>query len=65
MRSGEHQLTAAVIDAANGFAYFGTQTFGTNVFPGIVVKINLNNFTRVGNLTLNARENSVAIDVCH
>ena len=57
-RSGAITLTAfedhpfaAVIDTANGFAYFGTLTS-----PGIVVKVRLSDFTRVGALVLNPDE---------
>jgi len=42
---------SAVIDAANGFAYFGTETY-----PGIVVKVRLSDFTSVGALALNPGE---------
>ena len=45
--SGEYNPFAAVIDAANGFAYFGTQTS-----PGVIIKVRLSDFTRVGTLTL-------------
>ena len=48
LNSGEDALFSAVIDTANGFAYFGTLTS-----PGIVVKVRLSDFTRVGALTLN------------
>jgi hypothetical protein len=51
---GENILYSAVIDAGNGYAYFGTVTS-----PGIVVKVRLSDFTRVGNLTLNPGENSL------
>ena len=40
-----------MIDPASGFAYFGTDTI-----PGIVVKVQLSDFTRVGALTLNPGE---------
>src|SRR2546428_7771099 len=42
---------AAAVDLAAGFAYFGTETS-----PGIVVKVRLADFTRVGALTLNPGE---------
>jgi hypothetical protein len=42
---------ACVLDAANGFAYFGTDTS-----PGKILKIRLSDFTQVGVLTLNAGE---------
>jgi len=51
LNPGEDKLFSAVIDSANGFAYFGT---GTS--PGVVVKVRLSDFTRVGALTLNTGE---------
>ncbi|MFC1506506.1 hypothetical protein ACFLQ6_05475, partial [Thermoproteota archaeon] len=45
LNTGENDLWSAVIDSANGYAYFGTDTG-----PGIVVKVNLTDFTRVGSL---------------
>jgi uncharacterized repeat protein (TIGR01451 family) len=51
LNAGEDDLDSAVIDPASGFAYFGT---GTD--PGIVVKVRLSDFTRVGALTLNQGE---------
>jgi hypothetical protein len=54
MNAGENALLCAVIDTANGFAYFGTDTT-----PGRVVKVSLSTFARVGALTLNAGENSL------
>lgn len=42
---------AAVIDTGNGFAYFGTLTT-----PGIIVKVRLSDFTRVGAIVLNPNE---------
>jgi len=59
----EDGLTSAVIDTANGFAYFGTFTAS-----GKVVKVNLKTFTRVGVITLNTGEdvlNSAVIDTLH
>ena len=50
-RLGEITFTTAVIDAAAGFAYFGTDDI-----PGRVVKAKLSDFTRVSALTLNAGE---------
>ncbi len=51
LESGEDSVVSAVIDAANGYAYFGT-----NTFPGQVVKVALGAGaappTRVGALTL-------------
>ncbi len=49
---GENHLVSAVIDEANGFAYFGTYTN-----PGIVVKIDLSTFTRVAAVTFDVGEN--------
>jgi len=64
---GEAYPTSAVIDTANGFAYFGT---GTS--PGMVVKVALgagsNPPVRVGTLELNAGEDqltSAIIDTAH
>src|SRR5439155_21235918 len=51
LNPGEDKLFSAVIDSANGFAYFGT---GTS--PGVVVRVSLSDFTRVGALTLNTGE---------
>jgi hypothetical protein len=45
-------LGSVVIDTGKRFAYFGTFTT-----PGIVVKINLATFTRVGAITLKTGEN--------
>jgi len=50
--AGENFLYSAVIDAAAGFAYFGT-----NTSPGIVVKVRLSDFSRVSALTLSPGEN--------
>ncbi|MFC1505685.1 hypothetical protein ACFLQ6_01290, partial [Thermoproteota archaeon] len=55
LNTGENRLASAVIDSANGYAYFGAYTD-----PGIVVKVNLTDFTRVGSLTLNTGENTLA-----
>lgn len=52
LAQGEDLLTAAVVDSANGFAYFGTYTS-----PGFVVKVRLSDFTRVGAINLNTGEN--------
>jgi hypothetical protein len=54
LNRGEDSLNCAVIDTANGFAYFGTSTT-----PGIVVKVSLATFTKVGALTLAAGEDSL------
>ncbi len=61
--AGEDYLTSAVLDQAHGFAYFGTYTS-----PGVVVKIDLATFTRVGALTLDPGEDglsSAVIDQTH
>jgi hypothetical protein len=47
LHTGEDSILSAVIDTSNGYAYFGTHTS-----PGIVVKVRLSDFTRVGALTL-------------
>jgi len=56
--AGEDRLLSAVIDAASGYAYFGT-----NTIPGRVVKISLgegsNPPTRVGSVTLGVDENAL------
>jgi hypothetical protein len=52
--SYEDRFFAAVIDAGNGFAYFGTLTT-----PGRIVKVRLSDFTEVGTLTLNPDEYSL------
>ncbi len=54
LNPGEGDVTAAVVDAANGFAYFGT-----NSRPSVVVKVRLLDFTRVATLTLNAPEDYI------
>ena len=63
LKPGETNLYSAVIDTANGFAYFGTVTS-----PGIIVKVRLSDFTRVAALTLNPGENylySAVIDTAN
>src|SRR3989442_4719989 len=45
LNPGEEYLCSAIIDSANGFAYFGTFTS-----PGVVVKVRLSDFTRVRNV---------------
>lgn len=52
--SNEIFLRSAVIDTANGFAYFGTDRS-----PGAVVKVRLSDFTRVGKITLNTGEGAL------
>ncbi len=54
LNPGEDNLRAAVIDATGTFAYFGTSTK-----PGIIVKVRLSDFTRVGALKLAAGENQI------
>jgi fibronectin type III domain protein len=48
LNSGENQLSAATIDSAGGFAYFGTG----NIVDGLIIKIRLSDFTRVGALNV-------------
>ncbi|MBI4341918.1 MAG: filamentous hemagglutinin N-terminal domain-containing protein, partial [Candidatus Omnitrophica bacterium] len=55
LESPEKFLLSAIIDQPNGFAYFGTFTS-----PGIIVKVRLSDFTRVGQLVLNTGENDLA-----
>ncbi len=60
---GEDFFWPAAIDQTNGFAYFGTYTQ-----PCQVVKVRLNDFTRVGAITLGEGQNecsSAAIDVAN
>ncbi|HZE69172.1 MAG TPA: hypothetical protein VE135_06550 [Pyrinomonadaceae bacterium] len=52
--SNEIFLRSAVIDTANGFAYFGSDTS-----PGAVIKVRLSDFTRVGKITLNSGEGAL------
>ena len=54
MAAGENNPYPCVIDAAAGFAYFGTLTT-----PGRIVKIQLSDFTRVGAITLESGEDSL------
>jgi hypothetical protein len=58
LNTGENTLRSGVIDAANGYAYFGTSTS-----PGQVVKVALGSGaatpTRTGAVTLDAGENSL------
>lgn len=57
---GENSSRTAVIDRNNGYAYFGTHTS-----PGQIIKIDLNNFQRVGAITLKTDEgylNAAVID---
>lgn len=51
---GEDEFHSAVIDPDGRYAYFGTDTE-----PGIVVKVDLATFKRVGALTLNSMERFV------
>ncbi len=55
---GESMLETAVIDPSHGFAYFGTYTA-----PGVVVKVRLSGFYRVGALTLQAGEDRLTAAV--
>src|SRR3989442_2795988 len=54
LNAGENHLRSAVVDAAGGYAYVGTETS-----PGIVVKVRLSDFTRVAGLTLNPGEDGL------
>jgi hypothetical protein len=57
LNSDEGGPYAAVIDPAGGFAYFLTApSTGLGFDPGVVVKVRLSDFTRVGALTLNSGE---------
>ena len=58
LNAGEDYLASAVLDAADGYAYFGTDTT-----PGRVVKVRLSDFTRVTGLTLAAGEDSLSAAV--
>jgi|GEM_PF-2470854 len=52
--STENDLTSAVVDPKNGFAYFGT---GTS--PGVVVKYRMSDSKTLAILTLNSGENNL------
>lgn len=54
LNSDEINLTSAVIDQTNGFAYFGTGWASSN--PGKIIKIRLSDFSRQETLTLNLGE---------
>lgn len=54
--SNGNNLSGAVIDASNGFAYFGTSE---GVVPASILKIRLSNLTLAGTITLNPGEFSV------
>src|SRR2546427_2869121 len=58
LNPGETGLYAAVIDSANGFAYFAAD-------QRTVVKIRLSDFTRVGALTLDGDPESAVIDAAN
>ena len=53
LNTGENYLASAVLDAAGGYAYFGTYPLGR------VVKVRLSDFTRVAGLTLSGGEDSL------
>jgi hypothetical protein len=53
--AGDPPYRSAVIDEANGFAFFGTDTA-----PGQVVKVNLSTFTVTGTITLPTSESNLA-----
>jgi hypothetical protein len=55
LQRGDCQLTAAAIDSAAGFAYFGTHTA-----PGAILKVRLADFTVAGTLTLQPGEDYIA-----
>jgi hypothetical protein len=46
VNAGEDYLTAAVVDATKGYAYFGT-----NTQPGKIIKVRLSDFTQQATLT--------------
>ncbi len=48
-------VTTAVIDEVNGYAYFGTYSQ-----PGIVIKVRLSDFTKIGVVNLDAEENNIS-----
>lgn len=52
------KVASAVIDTANGFAYFGTTTI-----PGKIIKVNTSTFTVVDRLILNSGENIIQTGV--
>ena len=55
LNPGEGSLNSALIDPAEGFAYFATQTTTTpteNVISSEIIKINLGSFKRASTLTL-------------
>src|SRR4051812_40697583 len=47
LQPGENNLYSGAVDAANGFAYFGT-----NTWPCRVMKVRLSDFTRVDSLSI-------------
>jgi len=51
LNPGEYRLVTAAIDTVNGFAYFVARG-GSGGGPGVVVKVRLSDFTRVGALIL-------------
>ncbi len=55
--SGDAQIQSGVIDPAGAFAYFGTETF-----PGKIVKVDLANMTRVGSIAPGGGFSSGVID---
>ena len=58
--SNANNLSAAVIDSANGFAYFGTSE---GVVPAMILKIRLTDLTLAATLPLNPGEFSVGAAV--
>ena len=55
LEPGDDHLTAAAIDEAGGYAYFGTRT-------GLVVKVRLADFARVGMLNLGIEVQSAVVE---
>ena len=61
---GEEIVFSGAIDASNHFAYFGTINRNGKGEPGKIVKVSLSDFTKVGELSLDAGEqNALAVVV--
>ena len=58
---GEIYLQSAVIDPSGQYAYFGSSNapFATSS-PGLVIKVDLENFTRVGSISFNPGEDRLS-----
>src|SRR2546427_9898098 len=56
LKTGNNIPVSAVIDTAAGFAYFGLWDSPGSSNPGIIVRVNLSDFTLVDSLTLNTGE---------